>query len=59
MGSMLYNSSKQHTLEDKIAAYKAILEKDFQGTILTGTKSPEHLLENLKAFKAAQKELQI
>jgi aryl-alcohol dehydrogenase-like predicted oxidoreductase len=35
---------------DKRDAFRFILEKSFQGVILTGTTSPEHLKENCRAF---------
>lgn len=57
MGSMLYANTKTNDINMKVSAYKSILMKDFHGAILTGTKSPEHLKENLLAFKDAQIEL--
>lgn len=41
---------------DKIAAFKFILQKNFNGFILTGTKSSKHLKENYDNFLKAQKE---
>lgn len=39
----------QHA-ESKEDAFKFILQKQFNGYILTGTKSPKHLQENLETF---------
>jgi aryl-alcohol dehydrogenase-like predicted oxidoreductase len=38
---------------DKCEAFRFILQRDFQGVILTGTTSPEHLKENWRAFEEA------
>ncbi len=54
MGSMLYSHQKTNAFISKLAAYKAILKKDFHGIILTGTKSTEHLEENIRAFNGAK-----
>jgi aryl-alcohol dehydrogenase-like predicted oxidoreductase len=37
-----------------VDAFKYILEADFDGVILTGTSNPEHLAQNLAAFREAQ-----
>ncbi|MGD0655782.1 MAG: aldo/keto reductase [Thermoguttaceae bacterium] len=55
MGKMLYNEN-QEVLDKKtrqIEAYKFILRKKFHGFILSGTKSLEHLRENIEAFRLA------
>jgi aryl-alcohol dehydrogenase-like predicted oxidoreductase len=44
MGAMV------HAGADKREAFRFILERHFQGVILTGTTSPEHLKENWRAF---------
>lgn len=49
MGSMLYESRPL----SKADAFAFILEKRFEGVILSGTKSPEHLEENWRAFGEA------
>lgn len=55
MGKILYPDIP---VNDKsiisIMAFKYILDKDFHGVILTGTKSQKHLQENLLAFKEAE-----
>ena len=53
MGAMLYDRPN----ENKAAAFRFILERKFDGVILTGTKSPQHLRENRDAFESARKEL--
>lgn len=40
-------------LADKVAAFRFILARPFNGFILTGTTSPTHLKENWDAFQAA------
>jgi aryl-alcohol dehydrogenase-like predicted oxidoreductase len=47
MGAMV------HAGADKREAFRFILERNFQGVILTGTTSPEHLKENWRAFQEA------
>jgi aryl-alcohol dehydrogenase-like predicted oxidoreductase len=55
MGKMLYNESQEvlDKKERQIEAYKFILKRNFCGYILSGTKSLEHLKENLEAFVIA------
>lgn len=58
MGKFLYNESQEAS--DKTArqidAFSFILQKPFQGYILSGTKSLEHLRQNQETFQlAAQK----
>ena len=55
MGKMLYNDSNEAADKKarQIEAYKFILRKNFRGYILSGTKSLEHLKENLDSFKLA------
>ena len=53
MGAMLHSGNEAETEQRMIAAYRFILQKNFRGIILTGTKSRQHLVENLEAFKAA------
>jgi aryl-alcohol dehydrogenase-like predicted oxidoreductase len=54
MGGILY-ASRMGEDEQKIRseAYQFITERVPMGVILTGTKSPEHLLENIAAFSLA------
>jgi aryl-alcohol dehydrogenase-like predicted oxidoreductase len=49
MGRMLY----EHRELSKADAFGFILEKRFEGVILSGTKSPDHLEENWNAFGEA------
>lgn len=49
MGGMLYDKT-QGDVNDKVKAFEFILEKQFNGFILTGTKSQEHLKENYNSF---------
>jgi|NGEPerStandDraft_6_1074524.scaffolds.fasta_scaffold29846_2 aryl-alcohol dehydrogenase-like predicted oxidoreductase len=49
MGRMLYENRQL----SKADAFGFILEKRFEGVILSGTKSPEHLEENWRAFGEA------
>lgn len=37
-----------------VAAFKYILQADFDGVVLTGTSNPAHLTENITAFEAAR-----
>lgn len=39
-----------------MGAYGFVLRQSFTGVILTGTRSPEHLLEDLEAFRQARRE---
>jgi len=49
MGRMLYENREL----SKADAFGFILEKRFEGVILSGTKSPDHLEENWRAFGEA------
>jgi aryl-alcohol dehydrogenase-like predicted oxidoreductase len=49
MGRMLYENREL----SKADAFGFILEKRFEGVILSGTKSAEHLEENVRAFEEA------
>lgn len=52
MGDLLYSDEyKELTPEDlKRKAYEFILQKNFNGVVLTGTKSQDHLMNNYKLF---------
>jgi aryl-alcohol dehydrogenase-like predicted oxidoreductase len=52
MGEVLYK--KQANNSDKTEAFKFIIQKKFNGFILTGTKSAKHLQENYDAFIEAE-----
>ena len=49
MGRMLY----EHRELSKADAFAFIMRKGFEGVILSGTKSPAHLVENWQAFAEA------
>jgi aryl-alcohol dehydrogenase-like predicted oxidoreductase len=54
MGQLLYNELQQlESDEMKAKAYQFILEQRFSGVVLTGTKSPLHLRENVASFQRA------
>jgi aryl-alcohol dehydrogenase-like predicted oxidoreductase len=53
MGAMLQPGNEIGHEQTQVAAYRFILQKNFRGVILTGTKSRHHLSENLAALKAA------
>lgn len=53
MGGVLYGSSSQDVELRRVEAYKFIVRQGFKGIILTGTRSFEHLIENLAAFQRA------
>jgi aryl-alcohol dehydrogenase-like predicted oxidoreductase len=53
MGAMLHTGNETRDEQKQVAAYRFILQKNFRGFVLTGTKSQQHLLENWHAFKAA------
>ena len=55
MGKMLYNEAQEALDKNtrQIEAFKFILQKKFHGYVLSGTKSLEHLRENLAAFRFA------
>lgn len=48
MGGMLYKGVKKLSPHEE--AFRFIMQKQFNGFILTGTKSPKHLQENYEAF---------
>ena len=50
MGRMLYENQDL----SKCEAFAFILRQQFAGAILSGTKSPEHLEENYRAFLDAR-----
>ncbi len=57
MGKMLYDENKEilNKKTRQIEAYAFILQKKFHGFILSGTKSLEHLRENIDAFGIASR----
>ena len=52
MGALLQTGNEIENEQKQAAAYRFILQKNFRGIILTGTKSRQHLSENWRAFKA-------
>ncbi|MGA2796040.1 MAG: hypothetical protein ABSE63_00530, partial [Thermoguttaceae bacterium] len=56
MGKLLYDEAREAVDKKvrQIEAYAFILQKKFHGYILSGTKSLEHLCENLETFKIAE-----
>ena len=56
MGKLLYNEAQEAADKKsrQIEAFSFILQKKFHGFILSGTKSLEHLRENIEVFKLAQ-----
>lgn len=54
MGQLLYNQSQRPNSDDmKTVAYEFVLKQEFSGVVLTGTKSPLHLRQNVEAFHCA------
>lgn len=49
MGAMLYAPE----FKDRAEAFRFVLRRGFDGVVLTGTKSREHLRENVEAFDRA------
>jgi aryl-alcohol dehydrogenase-like predicted oxidoreductase len=56
MGNLLHEGESNNTTDFKQQAYSFILQQHFNGYILTGTKTREHLEENYKLFQAAKKQ---
>ncbi len=54
MGAWLYSETTLSEEEKRVQAYAFILQQNFRGFILTGTRSPVHLLENWQAFQSAR-----
>lgn len=53
MGKMVEDLPMVKRMPVVMEAFAFILERNFRGVILTGTKSKEHLLQNIEAFKTA------
>lgn len=53
MGELVAKSSGKHRKELERKAFEFIIGQHFTGITLTGTKSAEHLQENIDAFRAA------
>jgi predicted aldo/keto reductase-like oxidoreductase len=51
MGKLVANATPPATRQ--VEAFRFVLSKGFRGVILSGTKSAEHLAENLAAFSEA------
>jgi aryl-alcohol dehydrogenase-like predicted oxidoreductase len=55
MGELLYQNGVALGRPEQIrGAFEAILKRDFSGIVLTGTRSVEHLRENIEAFHRAR-----
>jgi aryl-alcohol dehydrogenase-like predicted oxidoreductase len=52
MGKLLHGNGPSSDCQTPETAFRFIMEQRFRGLILVGTKSPEHLLENVEAFCA-------
>jgi aryl-alcohol dehydrogenase-like predicted oxidoreductase len=50
MGKLVEDRDKASAIR---AGYDFILNQEFDGWILTGTSSKEHLIENISAFRMA------
>jgi aryl-alcohol dehydrogenase-like predicted oxidoreductase len=57
MGEVVNNHLAQNKLEKEQAAFSFILEQKFNGFVLTGTKNPDHLKENVVSFNRAEDKL--
>jgi aryl-alcohol dehydrogenase-like predicted oxidoreductase len=53
MGQLLRDERSANPELVRTAAYAFVLDQDFSGVVLTGTKSPTHLEQNMEAFKQA------
>lgn len=53
MGEIMYKNDFDDSSATITEAFKFIVKKNFRGVILTGTKSPQHLQENLRGFQKA------
>lgn len=54
MGALLYDDDRQLKLNSvRQSSFEFILKRRFAGYVLTGTKSPDHLRENVEAFRDA------
>lgn len=58
MGSIMYdNQGGLHHTDMLQTAYETIINKNFNGVILSGTSSIEHLKQNIGAFNSAKRNL--
>ena len=53
MGKLLYSEGQESAHEKRVAALAFVLNQEFRGVVLTGTKSKTHLVENQQAFAEA------
>lgn len=53
MGKLLYDNESTGLKSHETEAFKFIINKNFQGVILTGTKDIMHLEQNVRAFEYA------
>jgi len=54
MGKIVHDGAPEERLGRMSAAFRFILEQPFDGVVLTGTTSAEHLRENCQAFQSAR-----
>jgi aryl-alcohol dehydrogenase-like predicted oxidoreductase len=55
MGALLYDGNGRHLGEPAMVdAFRYVLARSFDGVVLTGTRSPEHLGANIAAFERAR-----
>jgi aryl-alcohol dehydrogenase-like predicted oxidoreductase len=55
MGALLYDGDGHHRGEPAMVdAFRFVLGRKFDGVVLTGTRSSEHLRENVAAFECAR-----
>lgn len=55
MGALAYDAEGRAAADEAVVqAFRFILERPFDGVVLTGTRSREHLRMNLAAFRKAQ-----
>ena len=54
MGKLLYSGGSESAREKRVAAFAHVLQHQFRGVALSGTKSKTHLKENWDAFADAR-----
>lgn len=54
MGKIVHEGGPEGRLGRMTAAFRFILDQPFDGVVLTGTTSAEHLTENCQAFQSAR-----
>jgi aryl-alcohol dehydrogenase-like predicted oxidoreductase len=54
MGRIVVEAGRQHARAARVEAFEYVLSHRFRGVILSGTRSLDHLRENLEAFREAR-----